>query len=196
MGGKGQRAPADPLLPATRRCVARRQPQGTGHTVNPTQGLLAGVELSGQVREARQAWHPAAKARSKPGSYTAAAGRARVRALRAHVARAFACAARPQTRLCLELFAGSAHLTDAIKARGEAALAFDIAYGDEFDILCPYVYRLLRGWMSSGFIKILWMGTPCEGLSRARRGRPGSGMPAPLRSNEHVRGFSDLSPKD
>ena len=53
------------------------------------------------------------------------------------------------------------------------------------------------GWQVEGRgIKLLWAGTPCHHLSRARRGAPGSSMPQALRSNQYHRGRPGLCGKD
>jgi len=54
----------------------------------------------------------------------------------------------------------------------------------------------LKHWIKSGKVASLWSGTPCEGLSRARRAPPHSNFPGPLRSNTYVRGLPGLSAKD
>ena len=43
----------------------------------------------------------------------------------------------------------------------------------------------------------VWLGTPCNSFTRARRGKPGpGGWPAPLRSREHPDGLPDLVAAD
>ena len=48
------------------------------------------------------------------------------------------------------------------------AIAVDIRHGDFFDIGRPAVVRVLRGWISSGQVRGVWMGFPCSTWSRAR----------------------------
>ena len=49
--------------------------------------------------------------------------------------------------------------------------------------------RRLLGWVLSGHVVAVWLGTPCTSFSRARD-RPGG--PPRLRSNEHVLGLPNL----
>ena len=93
-----------------------------------------------------------------------------------------------QSRLFLELFAGCAELTRALRRCGEGALALDITRGEHHDVLFLDVYYELRSWIRSGAIHGLWLGTPCESLSRAR--------PCALRSLSCIRGLPNLSARD
>ena len=53
-------------------------------------------------------------------------------------------------------------------SNGYAAINVDIRHGDFFDIGRPAVVRVLRGWISSGRVRGVWMGFPCSTWSRAR----------------------------
>eukprot|EP00959_Pyramimonas_sp_CCMP1952_P042225 883121-Pyramimonas_sp.AAC.1 len=64
------------------------------------------------------------------------------------------------------------------------------------DLLNDDVYSRLRGWISGGVVLGLWSGTPCGGMSRARRGPPGPRLPHALRSSEHPEGLPHLEVKD
>ena len=75
-------------------------------------------------------------------------------------------------------------------------MAWDIVFGDHFDLRSRTAYRTLVGWITSGLVKVIWFGTPCEGFSRARRGPPGGRMPCALRSSEFPRGLPDLPEQD
>ena len=55
---------------------------------------------------------------------------------------------------------------------------------------------MLMGWIKSGLVAVLWLGTPCSGFSRARRGPPGGRFPCALRSAEHLSGLPDLPARD
>ena len=88
-------------------------------------------------------------------------------------------AARPQRRVFLELFAGGGNLSKHVAKLGHAVIAFDIIYGDHFDIRYNGAYNIVKGWITSKSVWGMWLGTPCEGLTRARRGPPGSKMPKP-----------------
>ena len=75
-------------------------------------------------------------------------------------------------------------------------IAWDIVYGPWFDLTNRHSLAVLIGWMTSGKVSALWMGTPCQGLSRARRGPPGGKMPCALRSPLAVRGLANLKGRD
>jgi len=55
---------------------------------------------------------------------------------------------------------------------------------------------VLRGWLVSGKLKAVFMGTPCETFSQARRGGPDSRMPRRLRDGTHLFGLPQLSADD
>ncbi len=69
----------------------------------------------------------------------------------------------------------------------------DIRWHLKNDLLSPSVQSRIRGWIRSGLICAVWMGTPCNSFSRARD-RPGG--PPPLRSDDHPNGLPDLAPHD
>eukprot|EP00974_Lingulodinium_polyedra_P054433 5233819-Lingulodinium_polyedra.AAC.1 len=54
-----------------------------------------------------------------------------------------------------------------------------------------FLRRVRRGEVSG-----VWLGTPCTSMTRARRGKPGSGWPGPLRSAEAPDGLPLLSDRD
>ena len=66
-----------------------------------------------------------------------------------------------------------------MKQRGRAALVIDIQRGDWCDISKNDVYNTVKGWIQSGLVWGLWLGTPYNGFTLARRGPPGSSMPRP-----------------
>ena len=70
-------------------------------------------------------------------------------------------------------------------------MAWDILHDDCFDLSNDEAWRVLRGWITSGQVKALWMGTPCATFSRARRAPPNSNWPSALRSAEHPRGLPE-----
>ena len=53
--------------------------------------------------------------------------------------------------------------------------------------------RTLEQWIKTGIVEALFMGTPCESLSRARRAPSWSRMPHRLRSKEYPAGLPGLS---
>ena len=75
-------------------------------------------------------------------------------------------------------------------------IEWDVLHGLEFDLTQPGPWAVLRGWLVSGKIKALFMGTPCETLSQARRGGPDARMPRRLRDGTHLFGLPNVSADD
>ena len=85
----------------------------------------------------------------------------------------------------LELFAGSGRLAAEILKLGYRALSLDILNRAREDHLDPTFQRVIIGWLTSGCIAGLWLGTPCTTWTCALR--------RPLRSSDAPFGVSDLS---
>ncbi len=79
---------------------------------------------------------------------------------------------------------------------GLGAVRIELNDHEYFDLCDDTTFNVLRGWIQGGVVAALWCGTPCSGLTRARRGPPGGPLPAQLRSNEHVHGLPTLTGKD
>ena len=97
----------------------------------------------------------------------------------------------------LEIFSGSGHLSRAMRRRMKKVVCFevDICHGPQFNILDKKFQQLIFRILSSGKVRYVWLGTPCNSWSRARRW-DGRG-PGPLRDdNLFLMGYPDLSPKD
>ena len=84
-------------------------------------------------------------------------------------------------------------MSSRLRRAGAAASGFDTLLDPCFDLTDRPVVRLLGGWISSGVVAGLHLGTPCASWSRARRGRP-----PPLRNDgPFIMGFtSGLSEAD
>ena len=78
---------------------------------------------------------------------------------------------------------------------GLAAISGELARGPAFDLLAPGVLNLLLGWMRSGLVRAVWLGTPCSSFSPARKGRPGD-PGGPLRTRPQPWGLAGLPQKD
>ena len=78
---------------------------------------------------------------------------------------------------------------------GYGVIAFEIDAGEQYNLLHPVVRRVLLGWLRSGCVRAVWLGTTCTSWSRARRG-PANSSWGPLRSSTHMFGLPNLSPKD
>ena len=99
------------------------------------------------------------------------------------------------TYFFIELFAGSCHLSTALKKSGLTSFAFDIKISEFHDLLQPGLYAWLRGALRSRRCLGIWFALPCGTYSRARRG--GGSGPPPLRDDhDHILGFDNLSDKD
>ena len=98
-------------------------------------------------------------------------------------------------KVFLHIFSGAGGLSQAVAAHGIAVVNVDTAIHPSLDILDDRIFRLLVGWISSGKVAGMWVGTPCNSFSRARRGKPrpeGRGMPTQLRSAIFPDGFPHL----
>ena len=96
----------------------------------------------------------------------------------------------------IELFAGSASLSKALKQHGIRSVAYDVRYGRNSDLLNPHVVWKVYSMVNSKHCLGVWFGCPASTLSRARRS-DGSG-PSPLRGDtEKLRwGLPGLKGKD
>ena len=69
----------------------------------------------------------------------------------------------------LELFAGTARLSSAVRNTGKAVLRdVDITNGSHHDLRRRATQCVILHWLQSGFIRFVHMGTPCTVFSRAR----------------------------
>ena len=98
----------------------------------------------------------------------------------------------------LEMFAGKAWLTRAMKKAGWSTLPpVEINVGGDTlasaDLLDPALRRKIDTWIASGCVRLAHFGTPCTTFSRARKN---DGGPPPLRTNEFLEGVPKLSAKD
>ena len=95
----------------------------------------------------------------------------------------------------MELFAGSARVTKALRRLGYGCVPIDIDYGVEFDLFNSEVSDRIIGWIRGGCICGVFLGTPCSSWSVARHGPPGSNWCA-LRSASHIYGLPGLGTAD
>lgn len=97
----------------------------------------------------------------------------------------------------LELFSGSGHFSAAMRKRQKDVFCveFDICHGPQFDLTSRKVQQRILELLVSGKVAYVWMGTPCNSWSRARRW-DGRG-PGPLRDDkDFLTGYPWLPPKD
>ena len=95
-------------------------------------------------------------------------------------------AVRLKSLLFLELFGGCGRVAASAQAMGYAALSLDINASPLENHLSPVFLNKILGWISSGAIAGVWLGTPCSTWTRALR--------VPLRTEQHPDGRPDLSP--
>ena len=62
---------------------------------------------------------------------------------------------------------------------GYGVVSLDIQYGVHGDLLVRVVERLIKGWIRSGLVLGIFLGTPCTSWSRALR-QPLRSAPAPM----------------
>ena len=94
----------------------------------------------------------------------------------------------------VELFSGTAHFSQACARSGINAIAYDIAYGSDCDVLNEQVLASINRFIESHQVILVWMGMPCHSWSRARRS---DGGPPPLRDDAaNLMGYPHLSPSD
>ena len=106
-----------------------------------------------------------------------------------HLGKRLAACLRPAVRLrsliFLELFGGSGRVAASAQAMGCAALSLDINASPLEDHLTRGFANRILGWIASGVVAGVWLGTPCSTWTRALR--------SPLRSEQHPDGLPDLS---
>ena len=77
------------------------------------------------------------------------------------------------TKVFLHIFSGSGGLSQAMAAHGIGVVNVDTAIHPSLDLLDDRIFQLLVGWISTGKVAGIWVGTPCNSFSRARRGNGG-----------------------
>lgn len=98
--------------------------------------------------------------------------------------------------IVLELFSGCAALSKGCSQHGFLAIAYDIDYSSNCDLLQPHVVDDVLAFLTqhSNSVALVWMGTPCSSWSRARKH---DGGPRPLRDDSaNLLGFHDIPKKD
>ena len=88
----------------------------------------------------------------------------------------------------VELFCGKGCISAALEGDGFAAVGFDIRRGAHENHLVQEFFEVLHGWITSGCIAGIWLGTPCTTWGQALR--------RPLRSRRHPMGLPGLSPSE
>jgi hypothetical protein len=85
-------------------------------------------------------------------------------------------------------------MSKALASQGLDTESWDIADNPLLDLTNPDILRRIFDKLRSGRVKFLWLGTPCQSFSRARK-NDGLG-PGPLRSDDLPEGLPGLSKAD
>ena len=97
-------------------------------------------------------------------------------------------------QFALEIFAGTARITQALLDTGISAFPIDICISPLHNLSDINVEHIILHWLQSSRINFLWLDMPCTSFSRARKW-DGLG-PGPLRDRDNLFGFSWLSADD
>lgn len=93
----------------------------------------------------------------------------------------------------IEIFSGCARFSRACSSHGFHSIAYDIDYGTACDVTNRKVLSSIFRFIRSHRVALVWLGTPCQSWSMARRD---DGGPPPLRSDEFLMGKPQLSSRD
>lgn len=94
----------------------------------------------------------------------------------------------------VEIFSGSAHMSQAMSKKGFRCAAWDIEYNSGCNILDPAVIKALWKFILQHHVVLIWLGMPCQSWSRARRW---DGGPPPLRDDAvEIWGRQNLNKSD
>ena len=100
----------------------------------------------------------------------------------------------PPRRFCLEIFSGTARVTQSLLDVGVASFPLDICLFPSHNVLDIHVEHRIIHWLQSHRILFLWLGMPCTSFSRARKW-DGLG-PGPLRDPYNLWGYEWLCDSD
>ena len=94
----------------------------------------------------------------------------------------------------LELFAGTARVTQAFRDVGIPAFPVDFCLHGAHNVLPKAVELKVIQLLKSQRVKFLWVGMPCTSFSHARKA---DGLdPGPLRDSDHLHGLPNLTARD
>ena len=192
---------SSPLRATPRRslggCRQREAEPGTG----PKERLLEQPVVGETLREGRESHRAAsqvgqegagkvlARRRGDRGSCEGSSGPKRVNelALARDPIRALNVLRRSPlpVRVGLELFSGSGNFSKAWRDKlGLPIMECVFLHNDMHDLTKVKLQKLVRGWILSGIVVGVWLGTPCGSFSRARE-RPGGGLLHCAAMNSH-----------
>lgn len=97
-------------------------------------------------------------------------------------------------KFSLEIFAGTARVTQCLSDHGLRAFPLDICLFPSHNVLDIHIEHRIIHWLVSHRIAFVWLGMPCTSFSRARKWD--SLGPGPLRDVDNLWGFPWLSRTD
>ena len=74
---------------------------------------------------------------------------------------------RASSQVFLEIFAGAQAIAKHLRRGGFGVVALDLCFSPLEDVQHPAVLNVLQGWISSGAVLGVWLGTPCTTWSIA-----------------------------
>ncbi len=170
------------------RCTARSSHVGA----DPTSGKVADIEKCEALLQRR----PGLTGLRKFGAQTTSQS-SRSRTVDGRDFRSVPVKLASQYGIGLELFSGCGRLTKSIRRQLKQVFCIevDIVHGPQFDLCRQSVQKEITDLIRSGVVRYVWLGTPCNSWSRARR-NDGKG-PGPLRDDDQfILGFSSCTPVD
>ena len=105
----------------------------------------------------------------------------------------FTCGSLPE-RFALELFAGTARVSQCLCDLGIPTFPVDICLFAEHDLLDPKLEYKILHWVATGRLLCIWLDMPCTSFSRARK-HDGIGPP-PLRDDWNLWGIANIHRHD
>lgn len=97
-------------------------------------------------------------------------------------------------RFCLEIFSGTARITDRLNFHNIPAFPIDICLFPSHNVLHVDVEHTIVHWIQQRRIAFIWLGMPCTSFSQARKWDDVG--PGPLRDYDNLFGFPWLSAGD
>ena len=204
-GGREKAGPgrAAPLPAATRRCHGGPLQRPSRSQCSEGQGSVEDRSKCEALRQDRQSAATTQQNVRQPGSILSVGRKEHVpshgredgssKSGIALFPDVLACRKLPK-RFVLEIFAGSARVTQTLREKGLHAYPIDTCLFPSHNVLHPQVAHNICHLLQSQRVMLVWLGMPCTTFSRARR-FDGLG-PGPLRDISNLWGLPGLSRQD
>ena len=96
------------------------------------------------------------------------------------------------SRVALELFAGSGRLSQALIKQGVPSISIDVCSDSRLDLTSTPLINFIQHLICCGHISFVWLGTPSNSWFLARRGLAGGyAAGGPLRTNQFLYGHPE-----